>query len=982
MLSLLFAGLCGVLPPASEPPHDPDRRIAAVSELIRRNPGDPALWVERARLQLANGAAQAAATDFTAALRLDPGCVPALVGTAFAEYRLGNDIAALVAARKAADFGATGVEFDRLRARTLVELHRPADAVPFFERALAATVSPRPEHYLELAAALVAADRDAAGAARAVLQRGITTLGPVVVLLDAVVDLDLQLGEPDRALACLEQLRPFLRRTGPLHGRRARVLAAAGRIAEAEAEQWLAARDGEDLATPTPPPPPIGPPAAASPVVLPAPNVLVAANAVWRYRDTGTAPPAGWQAPGFDDSAWSSGPAQLGYGDGDEATVVASGPANGHYPTTWFRSQFPVADASALIAAQVQLLVDDGAVVYVNGTEIARWNLPAGTISAATWALTATAGADENLFHTFSFAPSLLTTGTNTVAVEVHQVSATSSDISLALELVVDDGVLALVRGPYLQNGTPSSAVVRWRTNVPTTTQLWTGASPAMLQPVYFDATLRTDHAAPVTGLPPETLFHYQVGSAAGPLPGQAGTQTFRTLPLAGSVRPLRAWVLGDAGTGTASQAMVRDHYATFAASRPADAILMLGDNAYSSGTDAEYQTGVFDVYQDFLATTFCWSTLGNHDALSATTATQSGVYYDVFDLPVAGEAGGLPSGTEAYYSFDRGHVHFVCLDSMDSDRTATGAMMTWLTADLAATNASWVVAYFHHPPYSFGSHDSDDPADSGGRMQDMRQVALPILEAGGVDLVLCGHSHSYERSFLIDGHYGSSTTLQAGMVLDAGDGDDAGDGHYGKTSLGTAPHEGAVYVVAGSAGKIDGGPLNHPAMHVSLNQLGSLVLDIDGDRLDASFVGLTGVEDHFTLVKGEARTLFRDQPRVSVGAGGRQDFHLAAGSAQANRFYILAGSFGTSPGFPLWGMHVPLNPDGWLDLSLQLANSPVYQNSINLLDGNGAGAVAFVLPPLSDPTLIGTVVHHAYVVLDSAGVSMVSNTVKLTFEP
>jgi tetratricopeptide (TPR) repeat protein len=959
--------------------HDPERRIAEVSERLRHSPGDPALWVVRARLQLATGAARAAAADFATALRLDPGCVEALVGTAFVEHRLGNDVAALVAARKAVARGAAGAELDRLCARSLLALHRPAEAVPLFARALEATATPRPEHYLELAAA----STDDAAAARGVLQRGITALGPVVALVDAAVLLDLQLGEPEHALGRLEQLRPFLARTRPLHERRARVFAAAGRAQEAEAERVLAGQEdrGDELVGPRrrqPEPAPV----AVAPVPVPTPSVLVAADAVWRYHDTGVAPAAGWQMPGFDDSAWSSGPAQLGYGDGDEATVVDSGPSGGHHPTTWFRTGFTVADAGALIAAHVHLLVDDGAVVYVNGTEIARWNLPAGPITAATWASTATAGGDESLFHPFAFAPSLLVTGTNTLAVEVHQVSATSSDISMALELVVDDGVLAIVRGPYLQNGTPGSAVVRWRTNVPTSTRLWTGSSPTTLQPVSFDATLRTDHAVELTGLPAETLYHYRVGDAAGILPGQAGTQTFRTLPAAGTVRPLRAWVLGDAGTGTPQQAAVRDQFAAFAGGQAPDAILMLGDNAYDSGTDAQYQVGMFDVYQDFLASTFCWSTLGNHDAISATTSTQSGVYYDVFTLPVAAEGGGLPSGTEAYYSFDHGHVHFVCLDSMDSSRAATGAMMTWLTADLAATDAAWIVAFFHHPPYTAGSHDSDDPGDSGGRMQDMREVALPILEAGGVDLVLCGHSHSYERSFLLDGHHGLGASLQPGMVLDAGDGREQGDGAYAKASTGPAPNEGAVYVVAGSAGKISGGPLAHPAMRVSLNRLGSLVLDFDGDRLDASFVGLTGVEDHFTLVKGEARTLFRDQPRVPLGAGGRQDWQLAAGPAQANRWYIVGGSFGTSPGFPLWGMHVPLNADGWLDLSLQLANSPVYQDSIGLLDGNGAAAAAFVLPPLSDPTLVGSEVFHAYVVLGSGGLSLVSNTVKLTFEP
>ncbi|HEX5050512.1 MAG TPA: metallophosphoesterase, partial [Planctomycetota bacterium] len=363
------------------------------------------------------------------------------------------------------------------------------------------------------------------------------------------------------------------------------------------------------------------------------------------------------------------------------------------------------------------------------------------------------------------------------------------------------------------------------------------------------------------------------------------------------------------------------------------------------------------------------------------SSATQHGVYYDVFDLPANGEAGGLPSGTEAYYSFDRGHVHFVCLDSMDSDRSATGAMMTWLQADLASTTARWIVAFFHHPPYTFGSHDSDDPTDSGGRLFDMREIALPMLEAGGVDLVLSGHSHSYERSFLLDGHYGTSSTLLPANVLDQGDGREPGDGYYAKPSTGPAPHEGAVYVVAGSAGQHSGGALNHPAMFVSLDHLGSFVLDVDGDRLDATFVGLAGVEDQFTLVKGEVRSLRRDQPHISVAAGGRQDYHLEAGPALAGQLYALAGSFGTAPGTSVFGSQVPLNPDPWLQLSLAFANSPTYPDSIGLLDANGSSTSALVLPPLNDPSLVGVALYHAYLVLDAAGsVRLVSNPVKMTF--
>jgi hypothetical protein len=262
-------------------------------------------------------------------------------------------------------------------------------------------------------------------------------------------------------------------------------------------------------------------------------------------------------------------------------------------------------------------------------------------------------------------------------------------------------------------------------------------------------------------------------------------------------------------------------------------------------------------MYPAMLRKSVLWPTLGNHDALSASSPTESGVYYDIFDLPRAGEAGGLASGTEAYYSFDYANVHFICLDSHDTDRSPPpgGAMLTWLQSDLASTAQDWIIAFWHHPPYTKGSHDSDNVLDSGGRMQEMRQNALPILESGGVDLVLTGHSHSYERSFLINGHYGDSSTFEippGSHLVNGGDGRPGGDGAYAKPTLGPGPNEGAVYAVAGSSGQISGGSLNHPVMFISLNQLGSMILDVDGNRLDALFLTSTGVQaDGFTILKG-----------------------------------------------------------------------------------------------------------------------------------
>jgi hypothetical protein len=362
------------------------------------------------------------------------------------------------------------------------------------------------------------------------------------------------------------------------------------------------------------------------------------------------------------------------------------------------------------------------------------------------------------------------------------------------------------------------------------------------------------EHILPITNLAPNTRYYYNVGTAGGVSSVGTNSQSFITAPTPGSETPTRIWILGDSGTGDANAAKVRDAFKDYStANGDSQFLIMLGDNAYNSGTDNEYQAAVFDTYPEILMKTPVWSTLGNHDGYSADSTTQTGPYYDIFSLPRNGEAGGVASGTEAYYSFDYGNIHFVCLNSYDIDRSTSGAMLQWLAADLEVNNKEWLIAFFHHPPYTKGSHDSDYE----NRLIEMRENALPLLESAGVDLVLSGHSHSYERSFLIDGHYGLSNTLTDAMKKDDGDGDPNGDGSYAKRSGLMGGNVGAVYAVPGSSGKISGGALNHPAMKVSLNLLGSMILEIDGETLDAIFLDEFGTEqDNFRITHTSDSTL------------------------------------------------------------------------------------------------------------------------------
>jgi hypothetical protein len=617
-------------------------------------------------------------------------------------------------------------------------------------------------------------------------------------------------------------------------------------------------------------------------------TTLIAFGSSWKYLDNGSNQGTAWRVNGFPDGGWATGNAELGYGDGDEATVVSFGPNSGaKYITTYFRKTFNVADPSLFQSLSLTLLCDDGAVAFLNGTEVRRTNMPGGAVAFNT--LASVQG--EEITDAVSINPTLLNTGTNVLAVEIHQAAINSSDISFDAQLVGSTTTLQLTRGPYLQTGTPSSIVVRWRTNAPSSSHVTYGPSPSSLVQSATDSALTTEHVVTLSGLSANTRYYYSVGSTTETIAGGDADHSFVTSPAVGTTAPTRIWVLGDSGTADANAQAVRNAYYSFAGSTQPNLWLMLGDNAYESGLDSEYQAAVFNMYPSTLKQSVLWPTLGNHDGTAADSSNQSGPYYDMFTLPKAGEAGGFASGTEAYFSFDYGNIHFINLESFETDRSATGPMMTWLQSDVNSTTQKWIIAFWHHPPYSKGSHNSDTEIE----LVEMRQNALPILEAAGVDLVLSGHSHAYERSFLIDGHYGTSTTFTASMKKDGGSGRLDGTGAYHKPTAGKAPHEGAVYTVAGSSGQASGGTLNHPAMFISLNLLGSMVLDVNDLRLDAKFIDSTGtVRDYFTIDKGSTAPPLAittsTLPGGTVGVAYSQSL-AATGGATPYTWSIVAGS-------------------------------------------------------------------------------------------
>jgi predicted MPP superfamily phosphohydrolase len=414
------------------------------------------------------------------------------------------------------------------------------------------------------------------------------------------------------------------------------------------------------------------------------------------------------------------------------------------------------------------------------------------------------------------------------------------SGFQLALIVFATMAIIACAdppkRGPYLQNPSSTSMVIKWRNIESETGRVSYGTVPGALNRFVERKSVSIDHEILLKKLVPNTQYYYRVNGVADK------EFTFTTPPVEGIAQPTRIWILGDAGRADLKARSVKESFYNFNGSSTTDLVVMLGDNAYKSGTDKEYQEAFFDMFAPTISSTPVMPVIGNHDVIADGGAT----YFDIFTLPVDGKTGGVPSSTEAYYSFNYSNIHFVALDSEISNRSTAGAMYNWLIADLAANDQDWTVVYFHHPPYSRGTHNSDSGSSA---MTDMRRNYTPVFEQYGVDLVFSGHSHNYERSFPILGHQGKSDTFRESMKTDSGNGRKDDDGEYRK--LYNSNDYGVIYTVAGNSGRTRAAPLNHPAHYLSMTELGSVVLDFDGDTVDVTFVSPNpGATDYYTITK------------------------------------------------------------------------------------------------------------------------------------
>jgi calcineurin-like phosphoesterase family protein len=312
------------------------------------------------------------------------------------------------------------------------------------------------------------------------------------------------------------------------------------------------------------------------------------------------------------------------------------------------------------------------------------------------------------------------------------EAAALSPDVSSPVALLTaacGSGVLtaagkrAIDRKPYLQQVTATSAAVLFTTRglgLEPTLRL-TGPAGSLVEVVPTEADPQDatgyQRLARLSNLEPNTVYCYEIEDWLTPV-------GFRTAPRAGTGVRVRFVVFGDSGGD--SRGLLRPTMDRV----PFDLMLHVGDIAYSDGSLANFEAKFFDTYSTLLEHVPIFPASGNHEYATAAAA-----YRQVFALP----ENGAPDGLERWFSYDWGDIHFVALDT----ELVAAPQAAWLERDLTNNVLPWKVVYMHRPPYSSGSH---------GSSLGVREAFSPLFERFGVQLVLSGHDHDYERTKLIGG--------------------------------------------------------------------------------------------------------------------------------------------------------------------------------------------------------------------------------------
>ena len=458
-------------------------------------------------------------------------------------------------------------------------------------------------------------------------------------------------------------------------------------------------------------------------------QIIIPQSSVWKYLDDGSNQGTAWYASNFNDSSWSQGAAQLGYGDGDETTVLSYGSSSSNkHITYYFRKSFNVSNPSLKNGIKVELLRDDGAVVYLNGVELFRSNMPNGSINYQTHAASTVAGSAESSFYSYTFPSSLLNSGTNVIAVEVHQRSSSSSDMSFDLRMSFTD--YSIVRkAPYLlfpDDSTKMLLLWQLKTSNSCTLKWGTDTTYSTGQTTTQEYANDHQHKFMITALNPQTRYFYQVIVDSI---NEIKSGSFVTGETA-NAQSLHFYAYGDTRSNPQAHndvaAEVLNSISQDSLSRTF--IVSSGDIVSNGDQESDWDSQLFDPayvsLQKMLAELPYLASMGNHEG-------QGLLFEKYFPYP-------MYANNSKYYAFDYGPVHFIVIDQFESYNPGT-TQYNWIVNDLSSTAKKWKIALLHMPAWSAqGGHSNNKNAQT---------ILHPLFKKYGVQFVIAGHNHYYARA-------------------------------------------------------------------------------------------------------------------------------------------------------------------------------------------------------------------------------------------
>lgn len=501
-------------------------------------------------------------------------------------------------------------------------------------------------------------------------------------------------------------------------------------------------------------------------------DTLLARDSEWKYYDQGELTDAAWKNADFDDSAWDSGKAPLGFGDDYSetdpslpiATIVGFGedPANKHM-TTYFRTSIEVGDLSAYTQLEAYVHVDDGCVVYINGTEAFRKGIDEGME-----VIYGTEAKFKPKEETFVLPPELLVSGKNLIAAEVHQDGGDSSDLWFEFGITGLTGAQAAETAPTIVLPDPNAPLgevskvtitlagdamtargFTWYTTLASAASDLevvekTDAEPDFASAEKFigrygvstNSPKEVVHKAEAVGLKPDTEYLFRVGDAALNLWSDAGS--FKTAAAEGGFTFIN---LTDPQAKTEEEAqLAAETFRKAAETVPFAEFMVVNGDLVDTGIIEEQWDWLSSHGGDLFLNMAVMPAAGNHEE-------DKNSLYEHFNLLAAPFS---PTESGVYYSFDYQNAHFIVLNTNEDSREYvdfTPQQIQWLKGDAAAAKASgakWLIAVIHKGPYTTSNHASD--ADIEGE-NGVRGLVAPLFNQLGVDLVLQGHDHIYARS-------------------------------------------------------------------------------------------------------------------------------------------------------------------------------------------------------------------------------------------